>query len=107
MLKGILNFAHHLLEESIEQGELVIDATCGSGNDTIFLSELVGTAGQVLAFDIQEQAIAVTGETLNDRGIENVSLIHDSHANIEKYMPKERSHTIGGAIFNLGYLPRS
>ena len=35
MLKGILQFAHQLLEESVERGETVIDATCGNGNDTL------------------------------------------------------------------------
>lgn len=107
MLKGIINYAHHLLEESISKGELAIDATCGNGNDTVFLSKLVGTDGQVLAFDIQEQAIAATDEALKSKNISNVSLIHDSHANLEKYIPVEGNQTIGGAIFNLGYLPRS
>ena len=38
MLKGILNYAHYLLEEAIKKDETVIDATCGNGNDTLFLS---------------------------------------------------------------------
>ncbi|MFD1851170.1 class I SAM-dependent methyltransferase [Oceanobacillus bengalensis] len=105
MLKGILNYAHYLLEESIEEGETVIDATCGNGNDTLFLSDLVGESGFVIAFDIQEQAITVTREAILQRQKSNVSLIHDSHENIKKYLPKDK--TIGGAIFNLGYLPRS
>lgn len=107
MLKGILKFSHHLLEESVCDGELVIDATCGNGNDTLFLSEIVGKHGHVLAFDIQEKAIVTTRETLINNGISNVSLIHDSHANLEDYLLKEDNQTIGGAIFNLGYLPKS
>ncbi|WP_156288561.1 class I SAM-dependent methyltransferase [Oceanobacillus salinisoli] len=107
MLKGILNYAHYLLEESIHEGETAIDATCGNGNDTLFLSEIVGENGHVLAFDIQEQAIAVTKDALIKNGISNVSLIHDSHANISDYLPNEKNQTIGGAIFNLGYLPKS
>ena len=107
MLKGILNYAHHLLEESINKGELVIDATCGNGNDTVFLSELVGREGHVLAFDIQEQAIQNTKNLLNDNEFNNVSVIHDSHAQIEKYFLEKNYNTIGGAVFNLGYLPRS
>lgn len=64
MLKGILNFAHHLLEESVCKGDTVIDATCGNGNDTLFLSNTVGENGDVLAFDIQQQAIEKTKEVL-------------------------------------------
>ncbi|RLL46458.1 methyltransferase domain-containing protein [Oceanobacillus piezotolerans] len=105
MLKGILQYAHHLLEESVAKGETVVDATCGNGNDTLFLSEVVGEKGHVLAFDIQEQAIAVTQEAITKEGKTNISLIHDSHANIKTYLSNEAE--LGGAIFNLGYLPRS
>src|SRR5690625_7389394 len=90
MLKGILNYAHHLLEESINKGELVIDATCGNGNDTVFLSELVGREGHVLAFDIQKQAIQNTKNLLNNNEFNNVSVIHDSHAQIGRASCRER-----------------
>jgi len=105
MLKGILKYAHYLLEESVESGESVIDATCGNGNDTLFLSRLVGEEGHVLAFDIQEEAIDNTMKMLIQYNLKNVSLIHDSHANIKRYLMDDKS--IGGAIFNLGYLPKS
>ncbi|OZU88523.1 rRNA methyltransferase [Virgibacillus indicus] len=103
MLKGILDYAHYLLKESVELGETVIDATCGNGNDTLFLSDLVGGEGHVLAFDIQEQAISATKQKAADLGKTNITLIRDSHANAADYIMRE----IGGAIFNLGYLPKS
>src|SRR5699024_4884687 len=81
MLKGILNFSHHLLEESIEKGETVIDATCGNGNDTLFLSKLVGETEQVLAFNIHEKAT--------------------------DYVSQEMKGKMGCNIFNLGNLPKS
>ncbi|WP_010647239.1 tRNA (mnm(5)s(2)U34)-methyltransferase [Oceanobacillus massiliensis] len=104
MLKGILNYAHYLLEGSVENGEKVVDATCGNGNDTLFLSRVVGENGHVYAFDIQEQAIANTRKKLISNEKTNVSLIHDSHENISDYI---KNQEIGGAIFNLGYLPNS
>ena len=106
-MKSILNYSHHLLEEIIEPGETVIDATCGNGNDTLFLSKLVGEFGEVIAFDIQEQAIDNTDQLLMDNNCTNVSLVLDSHANIDNYLIKELEENIGGAIFNLGYLPKS
>ena len=106
-LKGILNYSHYLLEESVTKGETVIDATCGNGNDTLYLSKLVGDEGHVLAFDIQEQAIQNSKKLVDDNGFENVSFIKDSHAHIVKYLPEETNEHIGGAIFNLGYLPKS
>jgi len=106
MLKGIINFSHHLLEESVEKGETVIDATCGNGNDTLFLSKLVGEKGQVLAFDIQEQAIQNAEQLITDHQRGNVSFILDSHAHASDYVSPEMKGKMGGAIFNLGYLPK-
>lgn len=107
MLKGIIPFAHDLLKESVEPGEIVVDATCGNGNDTLFLSNLVGEDGAVYAFDIQEQAIETTEKLLHENKRTNVNLILDSHAQIDKYIRDDGVETLGGAIFNLGYLPRS
>lgn len=107
MLKGIIPFAHELLEESVGRGEIVIDATCGNGNDTLFLSKLVGAEGTVYAFDIQKQAIKTTQKLLQDEKRKNVKLIHDSHEHIDQYVPTNAVQHVGGAIFNLGYLPRS
>jgi len=102
---GVIQYSHKLLKQSIEKGELAIDATCGNGNDTIVLSDIVGDDGKVFAFDIQDQAIQTTKERLAELNKKNVKLIKDSHANLKQYLLKEEQ--IGGAIFNLGYLPRS
>ncbi|MEN2768312.1 tRNA (mnm(5)s(2)U34)-methyltransferase [Ornithinibacillus xuwenensis] len=106
-MKSILKYSHHLLEEIVKPGETVIDATCGNGNDTLFLSKLVGEQGEVLAFDIQEQAIDHTDQLLMENNCTNVSLVLDSHANLENYLSADLEGKIGGAIFNLGYLPKS
>lgn len=107
MLKGIIPFAHSLLKSSIDQGDTVVDATCGNGNDTLFLSELVGTSGHVYTFDIQAQAIETTRALLKTNKYDSVTYVHDSHAKLDKYIPTDLHGKIGGAIFNLGYLPRS
>lgn len=107
MLKGIINFSHYLLEESVKKGETVIDATCGNGNDTLFLSKLVSEKGHVLSFDIQEQAIQNAKQLITNHHRDNVSFILDSHAHVTKYVTPEMKGEIGGAIFNLGYLPKS
>lgn len=107
ILKSVLKYAHHLMKESVEEGEIVVDATCGNGYDSLFLSDLVGEKGKVLAFDIQKQAIQSTKEKLIRDNRTNVTLIHDSHENMKDYLALLKSTEIGGAIFNLGYLPRS
>ena len=34
--------AHHIWKEVVSAGDIVIDATCGNGHDTIYLARLVG-----------------------------------------------------------------
>ncbi len=102
-MKAIIPFSHQLLEEVINQGDSVIDATCGNGNDTLMLSKLVGDTGKVYAFDIQEKAIEQTKALLLAQRVENVELIHDGHEHVASYVDEQ---VISGAIFNLGYLPK-
>jgi len=102
-LDRILPFTKYLLEKSVAEGDVVVDATCGNGNDTVFLSHLVGNKGRVFAFDIQKEAINQAKVRVNEAGIENVDLILDGHENVLNYI----SQAISAAIFNLGYLPGS
>jgi len=104
-LKGIINYSHYLIENCVDKGETVIDATCGNGHDTLFLSKLVDDDGHVFAFDIQKQAIETTRHLLEQQNRTNVTLILDNHANIDQYIQVDDE--ISAAIFNLGYLPRS
>lgn len=101
-LLRVLPFAKHLLSETVIPGEIAIDATAGNGNDSLFLAELVGDNGHVYAFDIQQAALESTAKRLGEL-TNRVSLILDSHANVKQYVNRE----IGGAMFNLGYLPYS
>ncbi|GGB61530.1 putative rRNA methylase YtqB [Lentibacillus populi] len=103
MIKNIIAFSHQLLRESVQPGDIVIDATAGNGHDTVFLSNLVGENGHVLAFDIQAKAIEAVRMKLTEQHIENTRIIHDSHENVAVYL--NEVDRIGGAIFNLGYLP--
>lgn len=105
MLQNIIPFAHELLSRVIHKGDVVVDATCGNGNDTLFLSTLVGSEGHVYGFDIQEQAINNTRNLLQENNRQNFTLIHDSHAFVDTYIKEETS--LSAAVFNLGYLPRS
>lgn len=46
-----------MVSEYVKSGDVAIDATMGNGNDTLALARLVGPAGRVYAFDIQEAAL--------------------------------------------------
>ena len=56
----ITQWCSRFIEEQVKEGDICIDATMGNGNDTLLLSRLAGPDGQVLAFDIQEQALFLT-----------------------------------------------
>ncbi len=97
-----LTLVHSVICSTIKRGSTCLDATMGRGYDTAFLCETVGSEGQVIAFDIQQDAIDSTKKLLAERGL-SAKLILDSHANMANYCEEESVDLI---VFNLGYLPR-
>ena len=98
----LLDYAKSRLSEDIARDGVLVDFTMGNGHDTLYLSGLV-PEGKVYAFDVQEMALVNTRRLLDENGRTNVTLIHDSHEHILKYVEEE----IDGGMFNLGYLPGS
>src|SRR5699024_10241670 len=92
-LQGIITFAHDLLERASSANDVVVDATCGNGNDTLFLSKLVGSKGHVYAFDIQARAIKPPKAVLAEETRDNVTLIHHSHALLDQYIDQKQMIT--------------
>lgn len=104
-LPTVLQFAHSLLEQTVQSGDDAIDATVGNGHDTVFLASLVGKSGRVFGFDIQKTAIENTKKRLHAHGlIDRVTLFQTSHECVKKFV-SPYTKKIKAAIFNLGYLP--
>lgn len=99
-LQRVLPFTKSLLEGAVAKGDTVIDATAGNGHDTLFLAELTGPDGKVVAFDIQEEAIEAT--RLRVEGHPQVQLVHGSHAEMAAFV----NEPVSAVVFNLGYLPK-
>lgn len=112
----MVDWGHELLSEVVHKGDLVVDLTAGTGQDTLTLYNMVGLTGQVVAFDIQSQALAITGERLSSAGAQvrfhpqgicsvehtpGVDLLQISHAEISRILTAAPK----GIIANLGYLP--
>ena len=101
-LYGAVPLAHYFLRERVKPGAAVVDATCGNGQDSQLLAELVGSDGRVWAFDLQAEALARTGERLAAAGLQQrVQLIHSGHERLAEFV----SAPLQAVIFNLGYLP--
>lgn len=101
MQLNTLGVVHEFLGRYVKEGAVCIDATAGKGRDTALLCRLAGSAGKVLAFDIQEEAVEQTNALLEQEGL-SAEVILDSHANMEQYA---EASSVDCVVFNLGRLP--
>ncbi len=81
----------------LRPADVAIDATCGNGHDTLFLSEFCS----VIGLDIQNQAIQNT-EALLEQHQRRAVLHRLSHAQIDELPLPHPPRLI---VYNLGYLP--
>ncbi len=110
ILSNAVQISHLLLKEALPKAKIIVDATAGNGNDTLFLAENAFANATIYAFDIQKDALSKAESKLQNRYDSDdnlksknlkVHFIHDSHEQIAKYVV----NNIDLAIFNLGYLP--
>lgn len=98
-----LGLAHRFIEEHVKPGDLCIDATAGKGRDTALLCRLVGAGGRVLAFDIQQDALAQTAALLEREGLaERAELYLESHIQMKDHA---EAASVSCIVFNFGRLP--
>ena len=98
-----LQLAHHFVAAHVQPGDFCIDATAGRGRDTVFLCELVGSTGKVLAMDIQPQAVAETVQRVADGGYADIAqVVCDDHRHLARYAEPNSADCI---LFNFGWLP--
>ncbi len=115
-LTKVIQWGHELLAEVVGAGDLAVDLTAGNGYDTLALLQMVGPTGQVVAFDIQPQALSATADKVKElavpvrfhydqdkpltqaAGVDLVLLGHENFARVVNGTPK-------GIIANLGFLP--
>lgn len=108
---SVLSFAHKLVVERLGQGERAVDATVGTGADTLFLATTTGVRGEVYGFDIQAAALKLAEERLRlaredkPTTLSKVTLLERSHAEMLEALPTTWRGTVGAIMFNLGYLP--
>jgi ubiquinone/menaquinone biosynthesis C-methylase UbiE len=97
MSKPHLLLARDYWKNHLKTDDFAIDATCGNGHDTLYLSGLLPD-GLVYGIDIQESALEKTREILGDA--KNVRLFCQSHA---EPIPIPKPPRL--IVYNLGYLP--
>ncbi len=115
-LTRVVNWGHDLLAEVVQQGDLVVDLTAGNGHDSLVMTRMVGDTGQVVVFDIQQNALTSTQERLASLSLpirnhvascgilprkSGVDLVLGSHALFAEVVPESPV----AIIANLGFLP--
>lgn len=101
-MKNALGISHEIISKYLKEGDTAVDATAGNGNDTLLMAGLVGDAGMVYSFDIQNEALEKTKVKLKENKLEHrVKLIRSGH----QYMDRFVTAKANAVMFNLGYLP--
>ncbi len=102
---NLLITAHEWVSRVVSAGDVAVDATMGNGYDTLFLAQCVGAAGEVIAFDIQAEALVATRRRLIDEGVvaSRFQLHQRSHDELNQLV----TSGVSAVVFNLGYLPRA
>ncbi|XP_011095715.1 uncharacterized protein LOC105175089 [Sesamum indicum] len=102
--------AHAVWKNVVRKGDLVIDATCGNGYDTLAMLRLIADdtrRGRVYAMDLQKDALESTSSLLDcsvsadER--ELIELYAMCHTKMEDIVPA--GNAVRLVAFNLGYLP--
>lgn len=100
--------AGEFIRSVVKPGDIVVDATAGTGQDTLMLAAWTGCNGHVYAFDIQEAVLKKIQKKLEINNMEAwVTLIHQGHQNMIGVLEAKgvKNNTVKAIVFNLGYLP--
>lgn len=102
VLRSARYLAQDALARHIRPGDRVVDATMGNGHDTRFLAELVGETGEVIAMDLQADAVERTREALRQQGLLARCRLHCLG---HEHMGQVVTSPVDAVMFNLGWLP--
>jgi tRNA G37 N-methylase Trm5 len=108
LFQSHLDLAHHYWKKIVKPGDIVIDATCGNGYDTLFLAQLLleDEKGLLIAIDKQPEAIeavkARLAAQISGRRLPCIRYETRCHSRFPDDLDKE---SVALAVYNLGYLP--
>ncbi len=102
------NFKHYtvMLNEAVDSlecvdGKIYVDCTLGGGGHSELILKKIQPHGQLIAFDIDDEAIAHSKERL--KNFKNLTIVKSSYTNIKSELHKLGIEKItGGVIIDLG-----
>lgn len=108
LFQSHLDLAHSLWKKIVRKGDLLIDATCGNGHDTLILAKLALTSleGRLYAIDKQIKAI-ISCKTLlsKELSVEIFDKIHFIQGCHSRFSSEIAAESVSLIVYNLGYLP--
>lgn len=108
LFQSHLDLAHSYWKALVQKGDIVIDATCGNGQDTLILAQLCLSEdrGKLYAVDILEKAIKHSKhyllQNLQPQIVDKIDFIQECHSAFPETISAESVKLI---VYNLGYLP--
>lgn len=103
-----IDLAHQIWSRVISLGDIVVDATCGNGHDTLFLAKktLTHDSGRVYALDLQETALESSRKKLetelSPELSQRVIFLQQCHSHFPEEIHEQKARLF---VYNLGYLP--
>lgn len=108
LFQSHLDLAHDYWTQLLIPGDIVIDATCGNGHDTLKLAQLILPTehGTLYACDIQALAIETTRHYLlthlSPQQFNHIEFVQGCHSQFPSSIQPASVKLI---VYNLGYLP--
>lgn len=100
-MKPHIEVARSLWLQHVKPKARVIDATVGNGHDTLFLAHLLNGEGELIGYEIQDQALQNTEmrlASLSKNLRQVIRLKRQSHVHFDE-------KNVDLIVYNLGYLP--
>jgi len=85
-----------------QSGETYLDCTLGGAGYTLALAEAVEKKGKVIAIDADQLAIDNAEALIKEKGIENITLVHDNFKNLAAIAEEYLLSPVDGIVFDLG-----
>ena len=90
-----------LCDEKNRSDLIYIDATLGGGGHSELILQKLKPSGQLISFDVDDDAISAASERLKD--YKNLTIVKESYTNIKKVLQELKIDKItGGILFDLG-----
>jgi 16S rRNA (cytosine1402-N4)-methyltransferase len=97
MAPQVLEMLSNAFPDSQTFDGIIVDGTVGGGGHAVLISERLNRSGELYGFDRDPGAIKAARAAL--RGHEGITIIHDSYAEIERYLKGE---SVSAVLLDLG-----